>query len=121
MGDVEHLTTWQMRVCYVDPAEFTAHHKPQTVPFFEVSTERAELENFAMAAAEGRTLAVSGGDEEHGVAVMEAILESARTGGTVRPGRQSAGKTAPRAVRKTARAGTAKRRTPAAARRSGRR
>jgi predicted dehydrogenase len=128
VGDVEHLTTWQMRVCYVDPAHLTVHHKPQAVPFFEVSTERAELENFAVAAAAGRPLAVAGGDEEHGVAVMEAILESAHTGHTVQPGqpaalpaRQAARKTPPRTVKKIVRAGKAKRRTPAAARRSGRR
>ena len=128
VGDVEHLTTWQMRVCYVDPAQLTVHHKPQLVPFFEISTERAELEHFALAAAEGRPLAVAGGDEEHGVAVMEALLESARTGATVKPGpramrapRRAAGKMAPRGLRKTARSGKAKRRTPASARRSGRR
>ena len=128
VGDVEHLTTWQMRVCYVDPARLTAHHKPQEVPFFEVSTERAELENFAVAAAAGRPLAVAGGDEEHGVAIMEAIMESARTGRTVQPGQpvvrsvpRAAAKAPRRKIRKTARAGTAPRRKRAAARRSGRR
>jgi hypothetical protein len=115
-------------VCYVDPAKLTVHQKPQEVPFFEVSTERAELENFAVAAAEGRPLAVAGGDEEHGVAIMEAIMESARTGQTIRPGQpaehavpRAAAKTPRRKVRKTARAGTAKRRKQASARRSGRR
>ena len=128
VGDVEHLTTWQMRVCYVDPAQLTVHQKPQIVPFFEISTERAELENFALAAAEGRALAVAGGDEEHGVAVMEAIMESARSGATVKPGQRAVrapapatGKKATRAIRKTARSGTVKRRTPVSARRSGRR
>jgi predicted dehydrogenase len=128
VGDVEHLTTWQMRVCYVDPAHLTVHHKPQEVPFFEVSTERAELENFAVAAAEGRALAVAGGDEEHGVAVMEAILESARSGHAVQPGQpaghpvpKAARKKPPGAVRKTVRSGKAKRRTPVSARRPGRR
>jgi predicted dehydrogenase len=141
VGDVEHLTTWQMRVCYVDPDDFTVHNKPQTVPFFEINTERAELENFAAAVAESRPLAVAGGDEEHGVAVMEAIVESARAGVTVQPGqpaapkgtppagravarsarptaaRRRAAKKKPRAVRKTARSGKAKRRTKASARR----
>ena len=128
VGDVEHLTTWQMRVCYVDPTQLTVHHKPQLVPFFEISTERAELENFAQAAADGRPLAVAGGDEEHGVAVMEAIMESARAGVTVKPGQRAtaaskpaAAKAAPRALRKTVRSGKAKRRMPASARRSGRR
>jgi predicted dehydrogenase len=128
VGDVEHLTTWQMRVCHVDPAQLTVHHKPQLVPFFEISTERAELEHFAQAAAEGRPLAVAGGDEEHGVAVMEAIMESARAGATVKPGQRAtrvpkpaSGKTAPRTLRKTVRSGKVKRRTPASGRRSGRR
>jgi len=49
-----------------------------------VRTERAELENFARAVEEKRPLAVPGGDEEHNVAVFEAILKSARTGKTVR-------------------------------------
>jgi predicted dehydrogenase len=83
VGDVEHLTTWQMRVCLVDPENLTMHRKPQIVTFPQVSTERAELENFADAVAEKRPLAVAGGDEAHGVAVLEAILESARTGATV--------------------------------------
>jgi predicted dehydrogenase len=128
VGDVEHLTTWQMRVCHVDPAHFTVRQRPQVVPFFEVSTERAELENFAQAAAERRPLAVAGGDEEHGVAVLEAILESARSGGTVRlwepeapSARKGVRKSRPRAVRKSARSGTASRRKQASARRSGRR
>jgi hypothetical protein len=117
-----------MRVCYVDPAQLTVHRKPQVVPFFEVSTERAELEHFAEAAEQGRPLAVAGGDEEHGVAVMEAILASARSGATVRPGARperassrTADQSAPRALKKTARAGTAPRRKPVSVRRSGRR
>jgi len=84
VGDVEHLTTWQMRLCYVDPAALHVHHKPQLLTFPEVSTERAELEHFARAAMERRPLAVAGGDEEHGVAVLEAILKSAKSGKTVR-------------------------------------
>ena len=83
VGDVEHLTTWQMRVCYLDPQNLSTPHKPQTVLFPQLSTERAELEHFADAVREGRPLAVPGGDEEHGVRVLEAVLESARTGTTV--------------------------------------
>ena len=86
VGDVEHLTTWQMRVCFVDPENLNSHARPQIITFPEVSTERAELENFADAVAGKRALAVSGGDEEHGVAVLEAILESAKAGRTVRVG-----------------------------------
>jgi predicted dehydrogenase len=78
VGDVEHLSTWQLRLCYIDPQNLATHHKPQTVLFPQTSTERAELENFADAVRERRPLAVPGGDEEHGVRVLEAILESAK-------------------------------------------
>ena len=88
VGDVQHLTTWEMRVCYVDPHNLMVHHKPELVTFPEMSTERAELENFARAAAEKRPLAVPGGDEEHGVAVLDAISKSASARRTVQvPGR----------------------------------
>ena len=80
VGDVEHLTTWRMKVCLIDPQNLTTHGKPQLVTFPETSTERAELEHFADAVREGRPLAVAGGDEVHGVAVLEAILESATSG-----------------------------------------
>lgn len=80
VGDVEHLTTWQMKVCYIDPQDLGVHRKPQIVTFPEMSTERAELEHFADAVKEKKPLAVAGGDEIHGVAVFEAILESAKTG-----------------------------------------
>ena len=83
VGDVEHLTTWQMKVCYVDPDNLHVHRKPQIISFPQTSTERAELEHFAEAVVSGRALAVAGGDEEHGVAVLEAILESARSHRTI--------------------------------------
>jgi predicted dehydrogenase len=86
VGDVEHLTTWQLKVCLVDPDNLTTHHKPQVRTFVDTSTERAELESFADAVSAGRRLASAGGDEEHGVAVLEAILESAKRGATVRVG-----------------------------------
>ncbi len=84
VGDVEHLTTWQMRVCYVDPQNLQVHHKPQVLTFSQTSTERAELEHFAFAIADKRPLAVPGGDEEHGAAVLEAVFRSAKAGKTVR-------------------------------------
>ncbi len=84
VGDVEHLTTWEMKYCAVDPANLLAHHKPQIQTFPALSTERAELEHFARAAQAKRPLAVAGGDEEHGVAVFEATLKSAKTRKTVR-------------------------------------
>jgi predicted dehydrogenase len=79
VGDTEHLTTWQMRVCYVNPDNLLVHHKPQIVTFPQTSTERAELEHFAAAIKAKRPLAVAGGDEAHGVAVLEAILKSAQS------------------------------------------
>lgn len=84
VGNIEHLTSWQMRVCLLDPDNIRERRRPQVVSFPELSTERAELEYFAEAAREGRPLAVAGGDEVHGVAVLEAILESAKTGATVK-------------------------------------
>jgi predicted dehydrogenase len=78
VGDVEHLTTWDMNVCLLDPANLGAKQKPKLVTFETVSTERAELEHFARAVRSGRSLAVPGGDEVQNVAVLEAIVESAR-------------------------------------------
>ena len=84
VGDVEHLSTWQMKVCFVDPANLYQHQKPQILSFPEISTERAELEHFADAATAGRAVALAGGDEVHGVAVLEAILRSAQDQSRVR-------------------------------------
>lgn len=84
VGDVEHLTTWEMKTCFVDPQNLLVHHPPQVLTYPAVSTERAELENFAHAVEAGRPLAIAGGDEAHGVAVFEAILKSAKAGRTVR-------------------------------------
>jgi predicted dehydrogenase len=83
VGDVEHLTTWQMKVCTIDPANIFVKQKPQLMTFDDISTERAELEHFARAIKAGRPLAVPGGDEVHNVAVLEAIVESARRGAPV--------------------------------------
>jgi len=84
VGDVEHLNTWQLKVCTIDRENLHLYRKPQLTTFPETSTERAQLEHFAQAAMARRPLAAAGGDEEHGVAVLEAILESARSGSTVR-------------------------------------
>ena len=84
VGDVEHLTTWEMKYCAVDPANLLALRKPEVLTFPALSTERAELEHFARAAQAKRPLAITGGDEQHNVAVFEAILESAKVGKTVR-------------------------------------
>jgi len=84
VGDVQHLTTWELRACFVDPANLHVHQRPRTIAFPQLSTERAELENFADAIEAGRPLAVAGGDEVHGVAVLEAILESTMKNAAVR-------------------------------------
>jgi len=76
VGGVEHLTTWDLKVCFVEDP----HAQPQVIRFPPVSTERAELEDFARAATERRPIAVAGGDEAHGVAVLEAVLRSATSG-----------------------------------------
>jgi predicted dehydrogenase len=78
VGAVEHLTTWQLKTCFVDRANVTQKQRPVVHDFPTTSTELAELEHFAGAARAGRPLAVPGGDEEHNVAVLEAILRSAR-------------------------------------------
>jgi predicted dehydrogenase len=86
VGDVEHLTTWQLRVAAIDPDDVTRKRRPEVIEFPATSTEAAELEHFARAAAAGRALAVPGGDEVHNVAVLEAILRSAHERATVAVG-----------------------------------
>ena len=48
-----------------------------------ISTERAELEHFARAIEAKRRLALPGGDEVHNVAVLDAIVRSAREGNRI--------------------------------------
>jgi predicted dehydrogenase len=79
VGDVEHLTTWEMRLCLIDPANVTVKQPPQLLTFPKTGTERAELEHFAEAVAARRPLMLPGGDAVHNVAVLEAILASSRT------------------------------------------
>jgi predicted dehydrogenase len=84
VGEVEHLTTWQLRLCLLSEENLLEKKKPELVRFAPTSTERAELEHFAQAVKQGRRLALPGGDEVHNVAVLEAIVRSARDGGTIR-------------------------------------
>src|SRR5882672_7660920 len=77
VGDVEHLSTWQMKVSFIDGKDVTKKEKPRTLTFPAVSTERAELEHFAESALACRPIAAPGGDEVHNVAVLEAIVKSA--------------------------------------------
>lgn len=78
VGDVEHLTTWTLKTCFVDPEQPFVNQRPEVTRFSPLSTERAELEHFAEAVAARRPLAVGGGDEEHGVAVLDAVMRSIR-------------------------------------------
>jgi predicted dehydrogenase len=78
VGGVEHLTSWDLRVCYLDPRNILVKQKPIVLKFEPTSTERAELEYFAQSAMAGRGIAMPGGDEVHNVAVLEAIVHSAR-------------------------------------------
>ena len=80
VGDVEHLHTWDLKMCFIDRENMMAKKKPEQVRFPVTSTERAELEHFARAVKERRPLAVPGGDEVHNVAVLEAIVKSAQEG-----------------------------------------
>ena len=79
-GDVDHLHTWSLRVCRLDRSDPRRRNRPEALTFAETSTERAELEHFARAAEAGTPLVRPDGDEVHGVAVLEAIVGSARSG-----------------------------------------
>jgi len=78
VGDIEHLTTWQLCTAFIDPDDVTRKQPAAVTTFPVTSTERAELEHFARAAMDRRPLARPGGDELHNVAVLEAIVQSAR-------------------------------------------
>jgi predicted dehydrogenase len=80
VGDVEHLHTWSLKAAFIDPANITRKSPPEILTFPKTSTERAELEHFARAALGRRPVAAPGGDEVHNVAVLEAIVRSAREG-----------------------------------------
>jgi predicted dehydrogenase len=77
VGDVEHLHTWDLRVCRIDRENITVKQVPQVFSFPKTSTERAELEHFAQQAARRQPIARPGGDAVHNVAVLQAILDSA--------------------------------------------
>jgi len=78
VGDVGHLHT-----TLLDPRDPLRRQPPEVLSFPKTSTERAELEHFAKAAMARRPVAVPGGDEVHNVAVLEAIVRSARDGSKV--------------------------------------
>ena len=84
VGAVAHLHTWDMQVALLDPQDLFKKQPPEVKAFAKTSTERAELEHFAAAASARRPIALPGGDEVHNVAVLEAIVRSAREGARVK-------------------------------------
>lgn len=84
VGDVAHLHTWDMKASLLDPQDPLRRPPPEVQSFPKTSTERAELEHFAKAAMARRPIAIPGGDEVHNVAVLEAIVRSAREGTRVK-------------------------------------
>ncbi|NKE47923.1 Gfo/Idh/MocA family oxidoreductase [Roseomonas frigidaquae] len=84
VGDVEHLTTWDLTVCRIDPDNVTVKQRPEVITFQKTGTERAELEHFAEHALGRQALARPGGDAVHNVEVLEAIMASIQSQGPVR-------------------------------------
>lgn len=84
VGDVEHLHTWDLKLCRIDRDDITRKQRPQVLTFPRTSTERAELEHFAEHAAARRPLVLPDGDAVHNVALVEAILTSSQRQSPVR-------------------------------------
>jgi predicted dehydrogenase len=73
VGSIPHLHTWSLTTCMVNA-------QPTVIDYPQQSTERAELEAFAEAIERGVPYPCPPADAVHGVAVLEAILASARAG-----------------------------------------
>jgi predicted dehydrogenase len=73
VGSIPHLHTWSLTTCMVDG-------QPTVIDYPQASTERAELEAFADAIVHGTPYACPPADAVHGVAVLEAIVRSTRSG-----------------------------------------
>lgn len=84
VGDVEHLNTWDLRVCRIDRDNITVAQRPRVISFPKTSTEAAELAHFAQQAEARQPLVVPGGDAVHNVSVLQAILSSIDTQQSVR-------------------------------------
>ncbi|MES2711572.1 MAG: Gfo/Idh/MocA family oxidoreductase [Pseudomonadota bacterium] len=84
VGDVEHLTTWELRLCRIDRANIGAKQRPEVIRFPQTGTERAELEHFAARAAARQPLALPGGDAVHNAALLDAIMASIASDAPVR-------------------------------------
>jgi histidinol dehydrogenase len=80
-----------------------------------VENLRVTAEDFAEAVRTRKALAIAGGDEIHGVTVLESILESARSGKPVKVGARKPAASAAKKARKPASA-SAKRKSAAAKR-----
>ena len=79
VGDVEHLHTWDLKVCTLDPQNITVKQRPVVHTFDKTSTERAELEHFAQQALARQPMVVPGGDAVHNATLLDAILSSIQT------------------------------------------
>jgi myo-inositol 2-dehydrogenase/D-chiro-inositol 1-dehydrogenase len=73
VGSIPHLHTWSLTTCMVNA-------QPTVIDYPQASTERAELEAFADAIEGREPYACSPDEARHGVAVLEAIVRSARSG-----------------------------------------
>jgi predicted dehydrogenase len=73
VGSIPHLHTWSLTTCMVDG-------QPTVIDYPQGSSERAELEGFAVAIEGGEPYACSPEEALHGVAVLEAIVRSVRSG-----------------------------------------
>jgi predicted dehydrogenase len=73
VGSIPHLHTWSLTTCMINA-------QPTVIDYPQQSTERAELDAFAAAIEGGAPYACPPEDAIHGVAVMEAIVKSARSG-----------------------------------------
>jgi predicted dehydrogenase len=73
VGSIPHLHTWSLTTCMVNA-------QPTVIDYPQESTERAELDAFADAIELGAAYPCPPEDAVHGVAVLEAILASARAG-----------------------------------------
>lgn len=83
VGDVEHLHTWDLKVCLIDFDNVTHKRAPEVIRFEPGSTERAELEHFARLVESGSAMVTPDGDAVHNVAVFDAIKASIAASQTV--------------------------------------
>ncbi len=78
VGGIEHLNTWDLKVCLIDRTNVTNKQKPSIYQYPQSSTELAELNNFAKAIVDKMILVQPDGDAVHNVAVLDATLNSAK-------------------------------------------